>query len=560
MPDAALSVHRLDTRLVPAPVEYAVLLPPQHGVGGERCPLLLLLHGGAGSCEFLAQVRPIFEGAWRAGALPPLVVATPSAERSFYLDYRDGSQKWETLLLDELLPRLRATHRVAGDREGTLVGGVSMGGLGSLRLAFKHPDRFRAVAALEPGIEPALSYAEIQPRDRLYRSQALYEEKFGKPVDEAYWQANNPANLARINATAIVDSGLSIYFECGDEDSFYLYHGAEFLHRILFDAGIPHECRLVRGADHLGPSLGPRLLDALAFLGRELQPPAEAAAPGAPSLPELKSMVAAMREEAGYVDAETRLVNAPDALIHVTLRGGGEPVVLIPSLGRGASDFDDLATRLALAGWRAVTPQPRGIGASTGPLEGLTLHDLARDIAAVVEATGDGPATLVGHAFGNRVARTLAADRPDLVKRVALLAAGGRVPPPSEVQRALAGSFNELQTRAERLDAIRLAFFADRNDPAVWLDGWHARAAAAEGQANRATPVDEWWGAGSAPILVVQALEDRVATRENARLLQEEYGERVRVVEIADAGHAMLPEQPEAIAKAILDWLAEAAT
>jgi pimeloyl-ACP methyl ester carboxylesterase len=34
----------------------------------------------------------------------------------------------------------------------------------------------------------------------------------------------------------------------------------------------------------------------------------------------------------------------------------------------------------------------------------------------------------VGHAFGSRVARCLAADRPELVRRVVLPAAGGLVP------------------------------------------------------------------------------------------------------------------------------------
>ncbi|MCI3135381.1 hypothetical protein [Phenylobacterium aquaticum] len=53
----------------------------------------------------------------------------------------------------------------------------------------------------------------------------------------------------------------------------YLTQGAEFLHRILFDAGVGHEYRLVHGADHVGPSLAPRILDALAFIGRQIEPP-----------------------------------------------------------------------------------------------------------------------------------------------------------------------------------------------------------------------------------------------------------------------------------------------
>src|SRR6516225_9730700 len=37
--------------------------------------------------------------------------------------------------------------------------------------------------------------------------------------------------------------------------------------------GISHEYRLVKGADHVGPSMGPRFLDALSFIGRQINPP-----------------------------------------------------------------------------------------------------------------------------------------------------------------------------------------------------------------------------------------------------------------------------------------------
>src|SRR4051794_41857316 len=67
----------------------------------------------------------------------------------------------------------------------------------------------------------------------------------------------------------------------------------------------------------------------------------------------------------------------------------------------------------------------RGVGGSRGSLDGATLHDLAGDVAGVIKAIGCGPAHLVGHAFGNRIARCLAVDQPPLVRSVTLLAAGG---------------------------------------------------------------------------------------------------------------------------------------
>ncbi|RMH79338.1 MAG: alpha/beta hydrolase, partial [Actinomyces sp.] len=56
---------------------------------------------------------------------------------------------------------------------------------------------------------------------------------------------------------------------------------------------------------------------------------------------------------------------------------GGGVVVLLPSLGRGARDFDDLADRLQRTGRRVLCPQPRGWGAPNAELSGLTLADLA---------------------------------------------------------------------------------------------------------------------------------------------------------------------------------------
>jgi pimeloyl-ACP methyl ester carboxylesterase len=67
--------------------------------------------------------------------------------------------------------------------------------------------------------------------------------------------------------------------------------------------------------------------------------------------------------------------------------------------------------------------------------------------------------------------------------------------------------------------------------------------------------LDEWWAGGSAPTLVVQGMEDVVALPENARRLAAEFPERVTVVEIPHAGHALLPEQPEQVEKAILTYL-----
>lgn len=136
---------KVETKLVPGPVEYAVLLPDGYDSVKEALPLLLLLHGGGGDKSFLTRMRPVIDDLWKSGALPPMVVVTPSAGRSFYMDFKDGSQKWETFIVTEFLDHLRANYKVSRERKGTLLFGISMGGMGILRIAFKYPEKFGAL-------------------------------------------------------------------------------------------------------------------------------------------------------------------------------------------------------------------------------------------------------------------------------------------------------------------------------------------------------------------------------------------------------------------------------
>lgn len=264
---------KLETKLLPAPVEFNVLLPDGYETVKEPLPLLLFLHGGGGDRTFLTRMRAAIDDMWKAGTLPKMVVVTPSAGRSFYMDYKDGSQKWESFIAGPFLEHLRQTYKVTRERKGTLLFGISMGGLGGLRLAFKYPEKFEAVAALEPGIDPALKWKEVKPRNRFYRGDDLMQTIFGKPFDEGYWEANNPASIAVANAEKIRGSRLGIYIDVGDMDAFNIHEGTEFLHRIMWDFKIPHEYHLVRGADHVGRTIRPRATEALEFLTRVLNPP-----------------------------------------------------------------------------------------------------------------------------------------------------------------------------------------------------------------------------------------------------------------------------------------------
>ena len=242
------------------------------------------------------------------------------------------------------------------------------------------------------------------------------------------------------------------------------------------------------------------------------------------------------------------IATAPGFVMQVRTIGSGRPVLYIPSLGRGAADFDDLARRMAKRGHMAILPDPRGSGGSTGPAA-ATLFDLARDYEVVLTTLCTGPVDVVGHAFGNRVSRALATSAPERVARVALLAGGGEVQPTEAVRAALNGSAAEGEKPdAERLKDLQLAFFAKGNDPSAWLRGWVPAMARTQGAANRATPTAAWWTAGRAPVLLVQAAEDPIAPPGNGAALKRDIGERLSLVSLPHASHAILPEQPDAVA------------
>ena len=278
-----------------------------------------------------------------------------------------------------------------------------------------------------------------------------------------------------------------------------------------------------------------------------------------PSLPNTASGLAPVET----VDVRRRLFEL-DQSVPVVLEAlvAGEEtdavIVLLPDRGFGAIDFLAFMPRLVDAGYRPVALNPRGVEASEGPLGGLTLHDLAADVAGVIESLDVGSVHVLGHGFGNRVARCVAADRPDLVRSVILLAADGQVPGDGEAHSALDRLFQPARPEGERLADLQTALFAPASDASVWLDllMW-PDVQRAQDDADRSTPREEWLAGGTAPILVIQGRHDRLAPPANGRWLRERLGERVELVELANSGHALFPEQPDEIIEAIRGFTAE---
>lgn len=263
---ATVQFYDLDSEVLGRSVPMSVVLPPDYKLDDMDLPLLIHLHGGGMDRESLNMMLPIWQALWDSGDLPPLVMVSFSSGGGSW--YRGP---WEQFVVDELPAWSQERFGTTLDPARTLMTGISMGGYGTLKIAFKHPQRFRAIAAIEPAIEPSISRLPDHTRNTWYRIPEIEHIHWGKPLDVSAWLADNPASIAAQRAQAIRTSGLEIYLEVGDRDYINLHDGAEFLHRVLWDRDISHEYHLVRGADHVGATISRRVSEAHRFLGTALR-------------------------------------------------------------------------------------------------------------------------------------------------------------------------------------------------------------------------------------------------------------------------------------------------
>ena len=239
-----------------------------------------------------------------------------------------------------------------------------------------------------------------------------------------------------------------------------------------------------------------------------------------------------------------------DVTVESSIEGEGEPIILIPGNASEVSIFNLISPDLNM----------RGVSGSSGPIENITMHDLAGDIAGVIESMGGSPVNVLGWAFGSRIVRCLASDRPELVKSLTLLCAAGKVQPTAETRKVLAKTFTRETPREERIESLKYSYFSPNTQSdlalnALRLTGNWPKARKANTYAGKNTSVEEWWDSGTVDLLIIQGLDDRIAPPENGRIYKEKFGDRITLIEIEKAGHFLLQEQPQKISKAIISYL-----
>jgi pimeloyl-ACP methyl ester carboxylesterase len=109
--------------------------------------------------------------------------------------------------------------------------------------------------------------------------------------------------------------------------------------------------------------------------------------------------------------------------VHFRLRGSGEPVVLLHGWGQTSLSFAGIMPALERR-FRVLAPDLPGFGFSESPPAAWSSAEYAGVVASLIENAGFERADVLGHSFGGKVAVALASSRPELVRRLVLVAAG----------------------------------------------------------------------------------------------------------------------------------------
>jgi pimeloyl-ACP methyl ester carboxylesterase len=154
----------------------------------------------------------------------------------------------------------------------------------------------------------------------------------------------------------------------------------------------------------------------------------------------------------------------------------GTPTLVLCHGYTGSSfDFALVVDALA-ADRRVVTLDQRGHGLSTrtGHLEGYTIEQLSADLAAFLEAVGEGPVDLLGHSMGGRVVMGLVLARPDLVRSLILMdtSAWSFLPSDEETRGLVHGFMNAFDPAGGMPTSLSLGgpedLLTEASTPAEW--------------------------------------------------------------------------------------------
>ena len=248
--------------------------------------------------------------------------------------------------------------------------------------------------------------------------------------------------------------------------------------------------------------------------------------------------------------------------LHHVLEGPEEAPVLVASnsLGTTLRMWDDQAPAL-LERFHLLRYDHRGHGDSPVLPGPYAIDDLGRDILALLDRLEIEHFSFCGLSIGGMIGMWLARETPERVERLVLCCTSARFEPPDDWD-------SRAETvRTDGVDAIAdavlerwftRAFREGRPEVVEWAESM-LRAMPAEGYAGcceaiRDADLRSRLGAIRAPTLVVAGADDPAAPPDKAELICDSIP-HARLVVVEQAAHLANVEQPEAVARAVLEHL-----
>jgi S-formylglutathione hydrolase FrmB len=265
-PAARVESVRFESKLVGKPLPYNVVLPPLYDAPESRAvryPVIYLLHGlGGGAGDWVSTRAHL--AAHAAGYR--FIIVTPEGADGWYTDSATvPTDKFETYILEELIPDVERRFRALATRDARAVAGLSMGGYGALKFAVKRPQTFALAASLS-GALGAASWDANDPNLLAFVKPSI-ARAYGA-MDSPTRRENDLFKLFSDLPPERFDALPFIYFDCGTED--FLIGSNRALSELLLRRKIPHEYRQLPGA-HTWPYWDAQVQEVLKLAARKLR-------------------------------------------------------------------------------------------------------------------------------------------------------------------------------------------------------------------------------------------------------------------------------------------------
>lgn len=265
--DPPIDRFELNSSLLGRSIDYRILYPVQYQYPDKRekrFPVLYLLHGVTGhSSDWIERTRVALYATHY-----DLFIVMIEGGNGWYTDSANiPADKYESYILQELIPEVEKRFRVSQERDGRAIAGLSMGGYGAVKFGLKRPEMF-AVAASMSGAFGAASWTQKDvPNSGPILDSIL--KTFG-PVNSSTRAANDVFKLVRSVPTERISSLPFFYLDCGTED--FLFPFSRELAGLFVERKIPHEYRQLPG-DHNWKYWDRQIQEILKLASQRLAPP-----------------------------------------------------------------------------------------------------------------------------------------------------------------------------------------------------------------------------------------------------------------------------------------------